>query len=399
MKPEELHDFQKDMKSFKESEVQYSPEQIQMFKEENKSAGKSDVESNDGTAYIPIIGALLEKKDILLEMFGVSHSGYSEIRSAIKVAEEDEKISRIAFVLNTPGGYVSGLDLTAQMIQETKKPTTGIITSLCCSAGYYLASQMDSISALTKGAMVGSIGVATSVNISEDKDMKSMTNTESPNKRPDASTEEGISVIQKELDLLYSVFEDRVMEGRTGKENFSLDNLHSLKGETTIASKAMEIGLIDSVGGIDKTDTSENDSINKETKVASLKPKGEKMDFEKLIAETEGMDEFLAERNTKLLADANAEITLAVVGEERKRVSELLVLMKTEMSSELASAIDEGKTKEEFALSVLQKHSELPTDNSSVIPPVAESEIEETDEEEVQNNRLNSTLDSYFKKD
>lgn len=83
-----------------------------------------------------------------------------DVDQAIALAAADPSITRVVFEMNTPGGSTTGVPETAARIAalaETKE-VHAYTDSMCCSAGMWLASQVDHMVA-TASSIVGSIGV------------------------------------------------------------------------------------------------------------------------------------------------------------------------------------------------------------------------------------------------
>ncbi|WP_167759966.1 S49 family peptidase [Paraburkholderia pallida] len=75
-------------------------------------------------------------------------------------AENDDSVSQVLMVFNTPGGSVYGTAELGDVINRVKasKPVVGIAQSLAASAGYWLLSQCSE-AYCSPGGEVGSIGV------------------------------------------------------------------------------------------------------------------------------------------------------------------------------------------------------------------------------------------------
>jgi ClpP class serine protease len=303
-------------------------------------------------------------------------------------------------VFNTPGGYISGLDQTVDAMQAVTKPINGIVTDMCCSAGYYLASNTSNLKAVSRGTTVGSIGTAVSIvdyteaRASDGVKVYHLTNSASPDKRPDITTEEGRDVVVDELNEAYALFEERIIEGRGGNNVFSIENVRSLKGRVVLAKKAMELGLIDGIKGI-------------ATK-SNQKPKGKLMDLKEAIAANPAIQEEL----NAMVEQAKKEAT----ADERSRIEGMITLTKTAVSAELKEAIAGGQTKEALAVKILEAMSTpavassfstaspVAGANTGVLPSVAPSATAvpgvqpalDADAEEAK--KLDAMLDSVFKK-
>jgi len=207
----------------------------------------------DGVAHIPVTGSLTPSADPCGAFTGQAETEYGFIQAALIAAEDDQSVKSIALDINSPGGYLDGLDETAQLLAAVTKPTTAYIGSLGASAAYWLASQADKIVATSPASLVGSIGVA----MEEYNDDKALadegithrvyTSTDAPDKRPDTNTPEGQAKVISELDALHSVFVRRVAEGR----GVSIEKVNSDfgRGGVFTAEKAMAVGMIDEVIG------------------------------------------------------------------------------------------------------------------------------------------------------
>lgn len=207
----------------------------------------------DGVAHIPIVGQLTPSADPCGAWMGLAETEYGFIQASVAAAEDDSKVSEIAFDVDSPGGYVNGLDETAQLIGLVTKPTTAYVGNIAASAAYWLASQADKIVALTPASEIGSIGVAAE-EYDDDEALardgiahRVYTSTDAPNKRPDTKTEDGQAQIIAELDAVHGIFVRRVADGRGVSEETV--NKKFGRGGMLIAEKAKSVGMIDEVRG------------------------------------------------------------------------------------------------------------------------------------------------------
>lgn len=194
------------------------------------------------TASIAIEGVLTAKPDFFARLIGPGNTTYANIIEALATAEADSNITQIELMINSPGGNVDGMMTAMEAIAATKKPVTAIV-SLAASAAYGLASQADSIIAVNDMSTVGSIGVMTEQFIAED--IIAITNTESPDKAPDASTPEGKVVIQAYLDQVFDVFIAGIATGRNTTVENATENFG--RGALFLADAAQAAGMIDSI--------------------------------------------------------------------------------------------------------------------------------------------------------
>ena len=113
---------------------------------------------DNGVALIPVMGALIPRGAFAGPLYGVT--SYEGLRSELKRAVEDPGVQSIALMIDSPGGYVSGVDATAAAIKTAgeSKPVTAYVQGMACSAAYWLASACKEIVA-SPLAELGSIGV------------------------------------------------------------------------------------------------------------------------------------------------------------------------------------------------------------------------------------------------
>jgi signal peptide peptidase SppA len=202
------------------------------------------MEIEDGVAKIPISGVLVSNPEFkvrgLVDM--------DDIAREIEDAEVNDAVERIEFHMDTPGGMVRGTPELADMIFRVEKPTKAIVKGTCASAGYWLAAATDEIVA-SRTCDIGSIGVlitipdysgyyeqmGVKVNVVASGDLKAMG-------VPGTSlTESQIEHLRDRVNSIFGMFKDHVesMRGELDPEVF--------RGQTFMAEKAMEYGLIDSV--------------------------------------------------------------------------------------------------------------------------------------------------------
>ena len=110
------------------------------------------------TAIIPVRGVLVDFGYVDLSAFGATSYGFFVL--SIEMAAADKRVDRIIISVNSPGGMVSGSDSAVDAVRAAKviKRVDGHVEGLCCSAAFLICSQASDI-VLTRGSVVGSIGV------------------------------------------------------------------------------------------------------------------------------------------------------------------------------------------------------------------------------------------------
>lgn len=224
-----------------------------------------------GIATIQIKGPLLAESDDYLDYFGVKYTIYSEIENQVAEAV-GRNANRIDFEIDSPGGTVEGLYRAMGAIAGAPPKTRAIAGSTMASAAYMLASQANRIEASGDLSLIGSIGVATS-GFAIDF-IKDIANTDSPKKRPNLSTDDGIKVVQEELDDIYNVLAERIAEGR-GVDTDTIKNDYG-QGAMMTARTALKKKMIDGI--------IEDKPESTATKTAAEK-QGDKMDAKTLKEE------------------------------------------------------------------------------------------------------------------
>lgn len=234
---------------------------------ENATADATPMLIDRGVAQIEVAGILEPERVALYDYWGVKHTAYSDI-TAQAVQARNDGAKKIKFNIRSGGGNVEGMLPAMKVIKKIGIPTTAVVSGMSASAAFMLASQCDTIECTSELDILGSIGVVTSA--FSFPFLKEVTNTASPNKRPDIKTEEGLAAVKEELDDIYGVVIPHVAKGR----NTSIEKINSDwgRGGTMTAKTALSRGMIDSIN---------------EPKPAgrSGKAKGSNMDINKLKAD------------------------------------------------------------------------------------------------------------------
>jgi len=231
-----------------------------LFFQEPEAMTYSKIKGSDGKieAVLSISGELSNTR-----YFGTS---YKDIVQAVSDAEKDPEVERIVLDINSPGGYVDGVENAGRAIKNAKKETVARVGYLAASGAYWLASQANRIEATSKMATFGSIGVIVSYydwkEYFEKAGIKEIviTSTDAPNKRLDPATDEGRNEVLNRLDKIHAIFAEAVAVGR--KTSIETVNSDFGKGGVLIAEDALKVGMIDkiTIGQISK---SEDDDMTK----------------------------------------------------------------------------------------------------------------------------------------
>ncbi len=220
-----------------------------------------------GVARIDIAGILRSGFSPFPFMIGQTLTRYVDIEEALARAKADDSVNEVRMYISSPGGSVDGLTGAMDAIKDFDKPIEAVVGVEAASAAYALASQADKITARDDGSRFGSVGVVADAFVFPER--VSVTNTASPDKRPDLATEEGQAVLRAQLDQVYDVMATRIAEGR----GITLDEVNQKfgKGGVMVASAALQNGLIDAVGVSDTTAPAPEGTNNDDEGVEAMK--------------------------------------------------------------------------------------------------------------------------------
>ncbi len=178
----------------------------------------------DGVAIIPVHGVITPRFDLFTLLMG--GTALELLARDVQAALDNNEIHAILLDIDSPGGVAVGPSEMANIIRNAtqKKPVWAYVGRNCCSAAYWLASATGKIIA-QKTAVVGSIGVVSSVSVQEQPDADGykqieIISTNAKNKRPDPRTPEGETTIRSELDALESEFIQSVAKYRNKSEEY-----------------------------------------------------------------------------------------------------------------------------------------------------------------------------------
>ena len=200
-----------------------------------------------------------EKHTALVELTGViadkEIASADHIVTALRDAFENENAAGIILRINSPGGSPVQSGYIYDEIRRLRKenPDTSlyaVVTDICASGGYYIASAADKIYA-DKASIVGSIGVRMDnfgfVDAIEKLGVERRTLTAGENKAlldpflPE--NEETKAHVQNMLSEIHLQFIDAVKEGRGDRLDTSVEGLFS--GLIWTGEAAVKNGLVD----------------------------------------------------------------------------------------------------------------------------------------------------------
>lgn len=198
------------------------------------------------TAEIRVEGVLTKRADFWSWLLGGGNTTYTSIRQALAIAEQDANVKSIVLAIDSPGGNVDGLfetlDAIASMRASSSK-SLRVRAENAQSAAYAIAAAAGAIEAVSRASTFGSIGTAVSFYVNPD--VVTLTNTDSPDKRPDVTTDAGKAVVVKFLDQINDEFVRAIARGRDVPAS-TITNDYG-RGASFTAPNALKAGMIDKI--------------------------------------------------------------------------------------------------------------------------------------------------------
>jgi len=250
----------------------YYDEMLTLMKEKLGVEEKDDLEAVSLKSYKD--APLKEKKEYSKDKIAVIYAmgsvvdgnageGYissERISKAIRKARRDKSVKAIVFRINSGGGSGSASDVIHRevMLAAKEKVIVASMGDVAASGGYYIAAPADTILA-GPGTVTGSIGVFglfpnvqklmnEKIGISTDV-VKTNENANLLTAMDPLDPEERL-IVQKMIDDFYTNFVNIVADGR----DKSYDEIDAIAGGRVWAgSDALELGLIDMYGGLEKS--------------------------------------------------------------------------------------------------------------------------------------------------
>ncbi len=208
-----------------------------IFNEEN-----TEVVDNKGI--LTINGPIIPRATEFSKVSGIA--SIEMLTKDFKSFEEDRSIDEIVFLIDSPGGAVTGISDFAQLIKTSSKPTSAFIVGQAASAAYWIVSAVDYIAASNTG-QVGSLGVVLTHN-KKDDGSKEIISAQTPNKRIDVDTKDGKQILQSFVNEIADIFITTVAENRNKSIDTVLNDFG--KGGLVVAKRALEVGMIDEISTI-----------------------------------------------------------------------------------------------------------------------------------------------------
>jgi len=226
---------------------------------ESASSTLKDKTKSSNVAVIDIVGPIVKHGDLFSEISGAR--SLSGIKKDFLAALGDKDVESIVLNVDSPGGEAGGISEFSDLVYESRgiKPIVTYVGDLACSAAYWIASASDKI-ICSETATLGSIGCVAVMRDTKEKEAKEgittveIVSSNSPNKRPDISTDEGKELIREQINTIGDIFIEKVARNRSiGDKKYTFKDVVNKfnKGGVLIGKDAVEAGLADEIGSYD----------------------------------------------------------------------------------------------------------------------------------------------------
>lgn len=290
--------------------------------------------SRDTIAIVHIDGAIVDGESSPGGFFGESTVGALTIREVLREIEEEPLIRGVVIRIDSPGGSATASEAIWQGIDRLKasgKPVWVSVGSMAASGGYYIAVAGDRIY-MNPSSIVGSIGVVAGkmgiAGLYEKLGITAVPRSRGPRSNMfgglEPWTPDERALVRQRMIETYDLFSTRVRSGRPG-----IDLSKAGEGRLFAANRAVELRMVDAVGGLDRTVKDMAMSIGLASDAYDLRDYPAPKSFEEVIEEMFG---FVRVRNigSELALGAVNELGQEVLGPQawRQLASQLEAMMQ-----------------------------------------------------------------------
>ena len=218
---------------------------------ESQSIDKQMRSKKDKIAVVYVEGTIVEGESF------PGYTGSSTIQRVLSKLKKREDVKAVILRVNSPGGSATASEIMQQAIrafQESGRPLVVSMGALAASGGYWISAPAQQIFAQPE-TITGSIGVfglllnmeglGEKVGLTWDRVSSGQQINPFTISRP--KSDEELEFVQKMVDDIYDTFISNVANHR----NLEKQEVHEIaQGRVWSGSKALDIGLVDSLGGL-----------------------------------------------------------------------------------------------------------------------------------------------------
>ena len=223
------------------------------------TGGGLQLPNGDQIAIVYGVGSIMRGKSQTDPLFGGVVLGSDTFSSTLKKLREDESVKAVVLRIDSPGGDAIASDQMWRELEllRAEKPVVVSMSDVAASGGYYMAMGEDVPVLAYSGTVTGSIGVFFGKVNLEGLYEKIGLNTEILTRGRFAAietearglTEEERAKLRESVEDFYQTFVQKVADAR----GMSWEQAHEVaQGRVWMGSQAIENGLIDETGGLQR---------------------------------------------------------------------------------------------------------------------------------------------------
>jgi signal peptide peptidase SppA len=231
------------------------PEEVQM----RIHGAKRPAERRSGNvAVLPLFGTIFPRANLMTQVSGATSA--EMFGRQFDELVKDPEVKGIVLDVDSPGGQVGGIEELSRQIYAARgiKPIVAVANHVMDSAAYYIGSAAEEV-VVTPSGEVGSIGVfAVHEDISKqlEQDGVKLTVIKEGKYKVEGNpweplNEEAKAAIQQNVKDAYDAFVNSVARNRGKTAEIVREGFG--EGRTVGASRAVELGMADTIGTLDET--------------------------------------------------------------------------------------------------------------------------------------------------
>ncbi|HYD29200.1 S49 family peptidase [Brevundimonas sp.] len=297
------------------------------------------VTERNGVAIVSTIGPIFRYANMFTEVSGAT--SLAVLARDFMAAADNPDVKAIILEQDTPGGMAAGIGEFAEMVHRTRarKRVVSYVSNMSASAGYWIGAACSEI-VLAATAEVGSIGTVQVWTDTRERDSRDgvktieIVSSQSPEKRPDITTDEGRGVVQARVDHLTEIFIGAVARYRAGAMDEAA--VRAIRGGMRIGTDAVTAGLADRLGNFEDllAELSAARPPSRTGRAAAA------ADVQQQGTQTMDKDTLLKDH-----PDVAAAVRADGAAAERARIGAILALKRPKGHEDLiGKAIEDGKT-------------------------------------------------------
>lgn len=201
----------------------------------------------DGVAVVPVTGPIMRYGNLFTQISGAT--SLDVLATDFTTALDDPAIKAIVLDINSPGGQAAGISDFSQMVRAATKPVVAFVDGMAASAAYWIAAAASEV-VISRSGMAGNVGAILGLDVRKDPNKAVIVSSQSPNKRPDPSTDEGRAQIQALVDALAQVFIEDVAAYRGMTPESVIADFKG--GDVLIGTQAVAVGMADRIGTLEE---------------------------------------------------------------------------------------------------------------------------------------------------